>query len=94
MWKAVLMLLSSRKFILVVLGLVAAGGARIGFDWSAEAMLVAISPFLVAIGAIAHEDAAAKSAGAGTVTTTTTAPLPKGGEAVVTTVEPDPANKP
>lgn len=94
MWTAIKLLLSSRKFMLVILGLVAAGGARLGFQWSAEAMLVAMTPFLVAIGAIAHEDAASKSAGAGTTTTTTTLPKPKGGATEITTIEPDATGKP
>lgn len=59
---AIQALLTSRKFVLVLVGTIVAIAARLGFEVDTEVVGMIVGLFAVAIGAIAHEDAAAKSA--------------------------------
>jgi hypothetical protein len=77
----------------MLLGVAAAGAARLGLNWSAEQMAVVVLPFLAVIFSISYEDGQAKAAGAGTTTTTATT-SPAGNAQQVTTVTPDPTGKP
>lgn len=69
MLTAIKNLLASRKFVLALLGLISMGIAKLGLNWSAEAMALVVLPFLATILGVAYEDGQAKSAGAGTLTT-------------------------
>lgn len=57
----ILALLRSRKFIVFVVGLVVAIGGSLGFDVDSKILTGVLVLAAVLIGAIAHEDAAAKS---------------------------------
>lgn len=90
MWNAIKLLLSSRKFVLAILGLASMIGAKYGLSWSTEAMAILVLPLLAVILGISYEDGQQKSAGAGTTTTST--PTVTGG--IEVKVVPDPAGKP
>lgn len=59
---AVRALLASRKIVLLIAGLLVAGGAKLGLQLDTETVIAILGIFAVAIGGIAHEDAAKKSA--------------------------------
>jgi hypothetical protein len=62
MWNAIKLLLSSRKFVVALLGIASMVAAKFGLHWSTEAMAVVVLPLLAVILGIAYEDGKEKSA--------------------------------
>lgn len=64
MFEAIRRLLGSRKFVLLLVGVISAVGARLGLDADPQLVGMVVGLFAVAIGAVAYEDGQAKSGGA------------------------------
>lgn len=73
---AVRALLASRKIVLLIAGLLTAGGAKLGLQLDTETVIAILGIFAVAIGGIAHEDAAKKSAPSNVAISTSAPPDP------------------